>query len=160
MEKKENEKLTTSISSNELKPRTWLLYILILISIGIVFYLSYSAVTYLKGAHDKEKSKWEDIDKEFKNFGEEFDKDSFNMDFEHHTGTESSTSVGWLLDDVITSNKKNKEKLITVVFGSTTTSDPEEIKNLKKQLTKNKYEISVDYDEKGFVNKITIEELE
>ena len=85
-------------------------------------------------------------------------KDSFNWDFETYVGTQYSNSIGYLLDDVITNNKKNKDYLITVIFKDTNTTDPETIKNIKKQFEEwHKYEVSLDYDEEGYVNKITIE---
>lgn len=156
-EKKEN---STSITAEELKPRKWILYILILISTIIVFYLSYSLVISLKQSHDKEKAKWDNFESEFNNIDEKIDKESFNYNFEEYEGTETKISVGWLLDEVTTNNKKNKNRLITVIYGNKETSDPQEIKNIKKELTKSKYEISIDYDNKGFVNKITIEDIE
>ena len=89
---------------------------------------------------------------------EETNRESFNRTFETRTGTNRKVPVGWALDDVITNNKTNSEHIITVVFESTTTSDPNEIKNIKKRLQDwTDYEVSVDYDDNGYVNKLTIE---
>ena len=65
-----------------------------------------------------------------------------------------------VIDEVITNNKTNDRK-ITVVYNDVKTSVPDEIKNLKKSLdSSNKYEVSLDYDDKGYVSTITIEDIE
>ena len=47
----------------------------------------------------------------------------------------------------------------TVVFKETTTKDPEEMKNIKKQLGDwTEYEVSFDYNDAGLIYQATIEE--
>ena len=90
-----------------------------------------------------------------------FDIKSFNNKYEIHKGTQSKTSVSSLLDDIVTNNKTNKRK-ITVVFGKVNTTDPDEIVAIKKDLKdmlSAEYEIGFDYDDKGFIEKVTIEEV-
>ena len=83
----------------------------------------------------------------------------FNSSFEMYMGTEYGSSVGRLLDEIITNNKKNEDNLVTVKFKETNTKDPEEIKNLKKQLDEwTKYEVSFEYDDDGLIYLATIEE--
>lgn len=99
------------------------------------------------------------IQEEVTNKREELNKNSFNGSLELRMGTQYLNSISLLLDDVITNNKKHKDYLITVVFKNISTTNPEEIKNLKKQFEEwHKYEVSLDYDEEGYVNKVTIEE--
>lgn len=167
----------TSIVSNETKPRKWLLVLLIIITIGIVGVLAYKATSSLIESHNKGSwgifstfEKQNDIEKkaneiieqtqeEVKNQREKISKDSFNWDFETYVGTEYDSSVGHLLDKVITNNKKHKDYTITVTFKGITTAEPEAIKNFKKQFQEwHKYEVSLDYDDDGYVNKVTIEE--
>ena len=82
----------------------------------------------------------------------------FNSMYESHSGTQWGVSINNVLDEVITNNKTNQEHLITVTYKGTTTSEPEGIKNLKKNFDKwTDYEVSLDYDEDGYVNKIIIE---
>lgn len=62
------------------------------------------------------------------------------------------------LNDVINSNRTNKEKLITVKFNDIETQDSEEILRIIDQLDKNKdYNVLLDYDADGFINVMTIQ---
>lgn len=84
---------------------------------------------------------------------------SFNYVYENRIGTNNGISTGWILDDIITNNKTNKEQIITVIYKDKSTSNPEEITNIKKSLEQwTNYELSIGYDEIGFVNKLTIED--
>ena len=73
----------------------------------------------------------------------------FNFGFNNCNGTQRGMILKTYLDSVITSNK-TKERKITVKYEETETQDTEKIKNMK---------VSVDYDEKGFINKIIIENI-
>ncbi len=188
-EKKEEFEIESKInnrSSNDLRPRKWLLWILVAITIAIVGILAYQTVFGIKSAFSSSNGSWgifnpfrktskiedeakniidqaqnqiNETQKEVTNQREKIAKDSFNSKFEQHIGSNYPTVVGWLLDDVILNNKKNKDYLITVAFKDKSTTNPEEIKNFKKQFIINhQYEVSIDYDNEGYVNKITIEE--
>lgn len=62
------------------------------------------------------------------------------------------------LNDVINSNRTNKERLITVKFNGIETQDSEEILRIIDQLDKNKdYNVLLDYDADGFINVMTIQ---
>lgn len=85
---------------------------------------------------------------------------SFNSALEMYSGTQSKFFIESALDIVVTKNKKNEDKLITVVYDENITTIPSEIVEIKHNLTNNyKYEISYDYDSVGFINKMTIEKL-
>ena len=89
----------------------------------------------------------------------DFDIKVFNNQFEMYKGTEYGSSVGRLLDEVSTNNKKNADNQVTVVFKETTTKDPEEMKNIKKQLGDwTEYEVSFEYNDSGLIYLATIEE--
>ena len=62
-----------------------------------------------------------------------------------------------MLDEVAQNNKKNDRK-ITVVFNDINTTNSDEIASLKQDLKEfpYEYEIKIDYDDKGYVNKVTI----
>ncbi len=95
---------------------------------------------------------------------------SFNHMFEFNSGTQYNMSVRDLLDDVITSNNKHKDHLVEVVYqGTSYGTDAQGIRNAKNAIGTNtfkenghgfiEYEVSLDYDDKGYVIKITIEKL-
>lgn len=82
---------------------------------------------------------------------------SFNGDLEIYKGTKYGTTVSILLDNVATKIKKNKDHPISVIYGSTTLSNADEIIALKKQFDNmTKYEISFDCDSDEFINTVTI----
>lgn len=86
--------------------------------------------------------------------------DSFNRDFERYSGTSSRLFVTTLLDNVVTNNKKNSDKIITVIYNGTTTTDPNEIVELKPSFEQGKdYEVMLDYGTNGLVNKVTIKDI-
>lgn len=87
-------------------------------------------------------------------------KSSFNSKFEIRSGTKYKSSIEYLLDDVITNNKTNKDMLVAVIYKDNETTDPDTIIDIKHSLDKDKkYEVKLDYDEEGYVNKITIEDI-
>ena len=161
-----NNNNTNSITSSnviiddEVRPRKWLLVVLIIIAIGLVIFLLNGYVTDKK-TEDKKGffDLFGGVNELFNDIG--FNKSSFNTSFEFSTGTKKGASVSSLLDDVITNNKTNKKHVITVIFGDLNSSDPNEIKNSKKNIDNfNDYEVSLDYDDEGYVNTVTIETIE
>lgn len=87
-------------------------------------------------------------------------KTSFNATLEMYSGTEYGSSVGNLLDKVVTSNKTNKDHIITVIYKETTTTSEDEIVNIKHSLDKfTEYEVSLDYDANGYINKVTVKDI-
>ena len=64
------------------------------------------------------------------------------------------------LEHIITSNKTHDEKQITVKYNDIETCNPDKIKELKKGLDRSKeYEITLDYDDEGYIKLYTIEDL-
>lgn len=90
----------------------------------------------------------------------DINKQSFNATLEMYSGTEYGSSVGNLLDKVVTSNKTNKDHIITVIYKETTTTSENEIVKIKHSLDKfTEYEVSLDYDAKGYISKVTIKDI-
>lgn len=86
--------------------------------------------------------------------------DEFNDELENYVGTKDGDEVKELFDKIIMTIKKNKEHTITVTYNTTNTSDTTELTNLKQQFDDSKqYEVSMDYDDNGYINAITIKEL-
>ena len=166
--------------------RKFILYILIIIFIASLALLAYRVGTDIKTKKDeikeelrKEKEKAEKkqeeeekkqqeledkINKEQEEYHENFSKDSFNSTFEMNQGTKSGMFAKSQVDNIIKNNKKDKEHLIEVVFdGTSYGTDPSNISNVKNNLREfngykfQEYEISLDYDDNGYVNKVTIE---
>lgn len=106
------------------------------------------------------KSNNENIETKTTKMKEKFNKSSFNSKFEIRSGTKYKSSIEYLLDDVITNNKTNKDMLITVIYKDKETTDPDSIVEIKHSLNdRSKYEVKLDYDDDGYVNKITIEDI-
>lgn len=166
--------------------RKFILYILIIIFIASLAFLTYRVGTDIKAKKDeikeelrKEKEKAEKkqeeeekkqqeledkINKEQEEYHENFSKDSFNSTFEMNQGTKSGMFAKSQVDNIIKNNKKDKEHLIEVVFdGTSYGTDSSNISNVKNNLREfngykfQEYEISLDYDDNGYVNKVTIE---
>ena len=90
---------------------------------------------------------------------DEFDVRRFNNHYEIYNGTEYGSSVGRLIDTIITNNKKDAEHIITIKYKDVITKKPEKMKEIKKQLDEwTKYEVTFEYDKNGFIYMATIEE--
>lgn len=97
------------------------------------------------------------VDVEFDSKYSEVEIRGFNGPFEMYSGTQSVFFVESLLDKAVTNNKTEKEHIITVIYDDITTTVPDEIVSIKHSLEDDvEYEVSLDYDEDGFVNKITL----
>ena len=82
----------------------------------------------------------------------------FNNEFEMFSGMQDKFFVEELLNSIITNNQKNKNQLISVIYKEKNTTDVNEIVNIQKSLTSEKLTVIFDYDEKGYINKVTISE--
>lgn len=163
--------------------RKYVLYILIAILIAASTTLAVRIGNSIKAENEKRaqeeqaikddiKRRQEEIDKKIQDtqkknedMKKENEKASFNRTYEIAAGTASKARVSWTLDDVMTNNKKNSDRLIEVIFNETSygTSSDEivKIKSLLKDFEGYKivnYEVSFDYSEDGYINKMTIKE--
>lgn len=90
---------------------------------------------------------------------ESIDANMFNIQFSDMNGQKSTFFINDYLDEIVTNNKKQQEHIITVKYQDKETSNPDEIIAIKKSLDESKqYELSTDYDQAGFINKLTITE--
>lgn len=119
----------------------------------------------IKRRQEEIDKKIQDTRKKNEDMKKENEKASFNRTYEIAAGTASKSRVSWTLDDVMTNNKKNSDRLIEVIFNETSygTSSDEivKIKSLLKDFEGYKivnYEVSFDYSEDGYINKMTIKE--
>lgn len=168
------------------QPRKIILYIVIIIfiaSLGTLLYRVGSDIKLKVDARNEEiqklkdeaKKKQQEVENKIKEQQEKIEQqqkenekkreiNSFNSDFEFYQGTVGGTSTRNQIDNVIKSNKKNTNHLVEVIFdGVSYGTDPDRIKEIKDSLKDfngyklQYYEISIDYDDNGYVNKITIE---
>lgn len=163
--------------------RKFVLYILIVILIAASTTLAVRIGNNIKAENEKREQEKQAIKDDLKRRQEEIDKKiqdtqqqsedkkkenekaSFNRTYEIAAGTASKARVSWTLDDVMTNNKKNSDRLIEVFFNETSygTSSDEivKIKSLLKDFEGYNivnYEVSFDYSEDGYINKMTIKE--
>lgn len=148
------------IDSIEVKPRKWLLVVLIIVALAISVALINKLIMINNSKKANKNNAINSVENIINNSFNQITSKSFNSSFEMYSGTESSLSVKSLLDRVITNNKKSTDHQIEVSYKEVTTKDSEEIKNLKSNfVTSSDYEVSLDYDDDGFVNKVTIEDI-
>ena len=131
------------------------LFVFIFISMVVFGFIHSSRVD--KNFEDSVKQQQEDSEKLQEQTKNEWDKHSFNSTFFGANGTNNAFFVKNTLDDIIQSNKTNDRK-ITLVFNGVETMDESEIINMKHSLSGD-YEVSLNYDEDGYINKIVLEEL-
>ena len=84
------------------------------------------------------------------------DLQTFNSVFEIYNGIQVKENVISLINNVDANNKTTKIRAITIVYNNNNYSNIAEFLNLKQILTSDNYEISLEYNEKGFVNKVNI----
>ena len=132
--------------------------IIIFITIFVIAIISFININKNKESYDNSENN--NTINTYKEIKKKISQSSFNNKYEMYSGTQSKFFIESLLDNVVTNNKKNKEMLVTIIYNDKSTTDPEEIINIKHSLDdKKKYEIKLDYDDDGYVNKITIENL-
>ena len=176
------DKVETKEDKNNKKEdgdRKSILYILIIIFIASLALLAYRVGTDIKTKKDeikeelrREKEKAEKEEKEFKDkFNKDmeesdlkFDKNSFNSNYTFYSGTQPGQNVSMLIDNIINKNKTEKDHLVELTFDNTSYgTDSDNIKQTKNMIQTFKgydiqyYEVSMDYDDNGYVNKVTIE---
>ena len=176
------DKVETKEDKNNKKEdgdRKFILYLLIIIFIASLALLAYRVGTDIKTKKDeikeelrKEKEKAEKEEKEFKDkFNKDmeesdlkFDKNSFNSNYTFYSGTQPGQNVSMLIDNIINKNKTEKDHLVELTFDNTSYgTDSDNIKQTKNMIQTFKgydiqyYEVSMDYDDNGYVNKVTIE---
>jgi Na+-transporting methylmalonyl-CoA/oxaloacetate decarboxylase gamma subunit len=100
------------------------------------------------------KEKAETEEKEWK---EQINKSQFNFDFEYESGTKNAFFLKSTFDKIVRSNKTNDRK-ISLVFNGTETTEESEIINIKQSLDGN-YEVSINYDDTGYINKIIVDKI-
>ncbi len=87
----------------------------------------------------------------------ELESERYSFNFKYSNGRKATIFVESMLNEVIDSNRTNKDRFITVNFKDISTQETEQILEIEKQLEKRgEYDVILDYDDDGFVNAITI----
>ena len=118
----------------------------------LIFFFAFTNINKTKETIDNNKNQIEEqIDKQQDSVKKEF----FNFQFSNDNGTKSAFFLESTLDEIIQSNKIYDRKVM-LVFNGTETMDETEIINIKHSLDGN-YEVSFNYDEDGYINKIIVD---
>jgi len=157
----ENDMIVSHFSNDDLKPRKWLLVLLIIVAIIIVIILGNKFITII--SNQSNNSLFDKInddnnfDENFNNLKDNINKEIFNQKFLTNIGKVNGSSVSELFDKVINNNKTNTDYVISIKYNELTTSDYNEIENIKKDLKLNDdYDITAEYDENGYINAFSI----
>ena len=89
----------------------------------------------------------------------DFKVDEYNLEFKYGEGTQNGVFVQETLNKVNSKNKTNEHKII-VKYNNEETQDEDKIITIKQSLKSLKqYEVKYEYDDKGYINKIVIEDI-
>ena len=90
----------------------------------------------------------------------EADVAKFNAGLTSLQGTQSKFFLSGYLDNIITKNKTYSNHTITVTYNDITTTEEDEIIKIKHSLKDGcEYEVSVDYDANGYINRVKIMDI-
>ena len=149
-----------SYDPNELHPRKWLLIVLVIVEIIIAIVLINKVVIDKK--NKKEEGSWGifDVFKSTFNFDSSFETDSFNNKFSVlYSGEQYGTSTKNLIDAIINSNKTDKDHQIDVIYNNEKLGEDKLIDFKRGINTWDKYDISYDYNEEGYISTAKIDIL-
>lgn len=152
-----------NVSSVQKKERKWLLYVFVIVLIVSIVTL----VIRVNLQKEEEKANNKNNTGIFSIFTDMFSTMSsmggsnfHNINFEGSTGTKAAIFVKSTLDDIISANKKDKKHIVTLIYNDIVTTDEEKIKEVKYSLkSENDYEVSIEYDDDGYVNKVILEDI-
>ena len=122
----------------------------IIIALLIVYFGFINTSKNTKTIEENQKQIEENINKQQENVK----KEVFNFQFANDNGTKSAFFLQSTLDEIIQSNKIYARKVILVFNGEETTNESEII-NIKHSLD-GIYEVSLNYDDDGYINKIIV----
>ena len=126
--------------------------IMFIIIFGLIVYFGFIKTNESKKTiEDNQKQ----IEQQQNKQQENIKKDVFNFQFINDNGTKSAFFLKDTLDEIIQSNKIYDRKVM-LVFNGTETNNESEIINIKHSLDGN-YEVSFNYDEDGYINKIVVD---
>lgn len=129
------------------------LFVMIII-VGVFF--AFKTYNDSKKSQDIFNEKFNDSREQF---NEMVEKDSFNFQFNSAAGTKSGFLLKSTLDKVIKSNKTNSRQVTLVYNGNSTTNENEIIEIKHELVERDDYEVSVNYDDDGYVFEIVVKKI-
>lgn len=112
--------------------------------------------------YNKSKNEMQDEYENAKNEAMNQYKNATSNDLDLHSGVNWRTYVSDDLEEIYTNNKAG-EHLITVVSGSVSTTDPQQIRalanSIENESMSKKYDITIEYGDDGYVKTYTFEEF-
>ena len=153
-----NNGLGTVKNASKVMIIPFVLFALIFIAIFVFGFINInkskqSAEENREKTHEQVKEQNEIINKQ----QEEAKKEMFNFQFANDNGTKSAFFLESTLDEIIESNK-TQDRLVTLVFNGKEVTEESEIINIKHSL-KGDYEVSFNYDDEGYINKIIVDKI-
>lgn len=106
--------------------------------------------------NDEHNESKETIKENIKNQEKDIEVKQFNITFEVYKGNRGIFFVKVMLDEIITNNLSNENKIISVKYNDSETNDIDEIKNIKQSLNQEEYIVVFEYDNEGYINKAII----
>ena len=131
-------------------------FILIPIALFIIIFVLiflFNYINTIKNSKEVEERQ-KQIKEQAKQQQEETKKNIFNFQFINDNGTKSAFFLKSTLDEIIQSNK-TQDRIVILVFNGKETQEESEILNIKHSLDGN-YEVSLNYDNDGYINKIIV----
>lgn len=124
----------------------------------IVFVFSFINTSKHKSMVEEEQNQiQEQVKQQKENMEKESEKHSFNFQFINDNGTKSAFFLESTFDEIIQSNKTHDRQVVLVFNGAETTNESEII-DIKHSLNGN-YEVSFNYDDDGYINKIIVDKI-
>ena len=128
--------------------------IIFVIIFGLIIYFVFINISKTEKTMENNHSK---IEEPINSKKENIKKDTFNFQFVHDNGTKSAFFLASTLDEIIQSNKIYDRK-VSLVFNGNETTDESEIIDIKHSLDGD-YEVSLNYDDDGYINKIIVDKI-
>ena len=129
----------------------------ILIIIPIVAFIVFGIVIFSMNAVDSKNNLHNKYKQDTEEKDNSFEKNVFNLKFIGSNGTQNDFFLKHIFDNIIESNKTNDRKIVLVFDGKEVTEE-NEIIEIKHSLSGD-YEVSLNYDNEGFINKIVVNKI-
>ena len=136
-----------------------LLIIIIMIIIIIIIFLimTITGSNLSKTLFDK-FDKFDEFDKVENNSTElSFEVRCYNSSIEVYKGLQSDVSTNYMIENVI--SKPDEVKDVTVIYNDIEAKSTSELISLRNKIIKDEYLISFEYGSEGYINKITITDI-
>ena len=130
---------------------------IVLVGVIVTFVLVFSNIFKTESVSEDINNKAIELEEQQQETISNVQVDMFNSEFEVYAGTQRGAVVLSVLDRVVVKIKKDTDHKITVAYNNNVTSVADDIVKLKTNFdATKKYEVTFDYDNDGYINKLTI----